>query len=118
MDSVILQNDVLKHYKDDITSAPAEGVYVYGLFLEGAGWDRRGNKLVEPPSKVLFTPMPVIHIYAANNPPSKEQSRYPCPIYKKPVRTDLTFVTEVDLRTVQSPDHWILRGVALLCDIK
>ncbi|XP_066913562.1 dynein axonemal heavy chain 5-like [Clytia hemisphaerica] len=118
LDSVILQNDVLKHYKDDITSAPTEGVYVYGLFLEGAGWDRRGNKLVEPPSKVLFTPMPVIHIYAANNPPSKEQSRYPCPIYKKPVRTDLTFVTEVDLRTVQSPDHWILRGVALLCDIK
>ena len=118
LDSVILQNDVLKMYKDDITTAPSEGVYVYGLFLEGAGWDRRGNKLVEPPPKVLFTPMPVIHIYAANNPPAKDQNRYACPIYKKPARTDLTYVTEVDLRSVQSPDHWVLRGVALLCDIK
>lgn len=110
---------MLKIYKDDVTSAPTEGVYVYGLYIEGAGWDRRGNKLIEPPAKVLFSPMPVIHIYAANNPPPKEQNKfYSCPIYKKPVRTDLTYVTAVDLRTVQMKDHWILRGVALLCDIK
>lgn len=118
LDTVILQNDVLKITKDDVTSPPSEGVYVYGLFLDGAGWDRRGCKLVEPAQKVLFTPMPVIHIYASNNVLNKDVKVYSCPIYKKPVRTDLTYIAPVDLRTTQHPDHWALRGVALLCDIK
>ena len=118
LDSVVLQNDVLKIYKDDVTTSPSEGVYVYGLFLEGAGWDKRGCKLVEPPSKVLFTPMPVIHIYASNNIGGRDTRMYACPIYKKPVRTDLTYIAPVDLRTNQNPDHWVLRGVALLCDVK
>lgn len=119
LDSVLLQNDVLKIYKDDVSQPPPEGVYVYGLYIEGAGWDKRGNKLVEATSKVLFNPMPVIHIYAANNPPQRDVNRlYSCPIYKKPSRTDLTFIAAVDLRTIQPPEHWVLRGVALLCDIK
>ena len=125
LDSVTLQNDVLKIYKDDVTQPPAEGVYVHGLFVEGAGWDRRGCKLTEPPAKVLFTPMPVIHIYASIPTPSKSAANqdaspkfYSCPIYTKPIRTDLKFVAAVDLKTNQSPDHWTLRGVALLCDIK
>ncbi|KAF9801566.1 hypothetical protein SFRURICE_015060 [Spodoptera frugiperda] len=41
-----------------------------------------------------------------------------CPVYKKPVRTDLTFITPLWLPTIKNPDHWILRGVAMLCDIK
>lgn len=103
--------------KDDITQPPAEGVYVYGLYLEGAGWDRRGSKLVESKPKVLFEPMPVIHIYAKDTAPP-DSKMYVCPIYKKPRRTDLTYIADVMLRSTQPPDHWILRGVALLCDIK
>lgn len=53
--------------KDDITQPPAEGVYVYGLYLEGAGWDRRGCKLIESKPKVLFEMMPVVRMYAVNN---------------------------------------------------
>lgn len=95
---------------------------MYGLFLDGAGWDRRGCKLIEPPAKVLFTPMPVIHIYAVNKDKEKDKEKdpkiYSCPIYKKPIRTDRTYIAPVDLRSAQHPDHWALRGVALLCDIK
>ncbi|EDV21817.1 uncharacterized protein TRIADDRAFT_59929 [Trichoplax adhaerens] len=118
LDNVTLQNDVTKHYKDDVNSAPSEGVYVYGLYLEGSGWDRRGCKLVEPPAKVLYTPLPVIHIYASNTAVQRDNRIYECPIYKKPKRTDLTYIASVDLKTNQVPEHWILRGVALLCDIK
>ena len=67
LDTVILHNDVTRYAKDDIAQPPQEGVYVYGLYLEGAGWDRRGSKLVEPKPKVLFESMPVIHIYAINS---------------------------------------------------
>ena len=47
-----------------MNSSVQEGVYVYGLSLDGAGWDRRNCRLVEPPLKVLFTQIPVVHMYA------------------------------------------------------
>ncbi|XP_058868792.1 dynein axonemal heavy chain 5 isoform X2 [Acipenser ruthenus] len=117
LDSVGLCNEVTKWMKDDITQPPSEGVYVYGLYLEGAGWDRRNCKLIDSKPKVLFEMMPVIRIYAENN-STRDVRLYSCPIYKKPVRTDLNYIAAVDLRTVQPPEHWILRGAALLCDVK
>ncbi|XP_078400904.1 dynein axonemal heavy chain 5-like [Cetorhinus maximus] len=118
LDSVVLHNDVTRSSKEDVTQPPYEGVYVYGLYLEGAGWDRRNNRLTESKPKVLFEILPVIHIFAINHHSSKETWLYSCPIYKKPVRTDLNYIAAVDLRTNRSPDHWVLRGVALLCDVK
>lgn len=95
-----------------------EGVYIYGLYLDGAGWDRKNARLIEATPKVLFTLLPVIHMYAINCAGPIDPKLYVCPIYKKPRRTDLNYITAVVLPTVLSPDHWILRGVALLCDIK
>ncbi|XP_052062310.1 dynein axonemal heavy chain 5-like isoform X2 [Mytilus californianus] len=118
LDTVIIHNDVTRNMKDDITTPPNEGVFVYGLYLEGAGWDRRGCKLIEPKPKILFESMPVIHIYAINSTGGGDSRMYQCPIYKKPRRTDLTYIATVVLKTTQNPDHWVLRGVALLCDIK
>ncbi len=94
-------------------------MYIYGLFLDGGGWDRRNSRLVEPHPKVLYVPMPVVHVFAINTKESgKDPKLYVCPVYKKPCRTDLTFVTALFLRSNQSPDHWVKRGTALLCDIK
>ncbi|CAG2246085.1 DNAH [Mytilus edulis] len=118
LDSVTLHNDVIKAFKEEITCAPPEGVYVYGLCLDGAGWDRRNCRLCESPAKVLFTPIPVVHMFAINSTAPKDPRLYQCPVYKKPNRTDLTYITFIVLKTTQSPDHWILRGVAALCDIK
>ncbi|XP_046878072.1 dynein axonemal heavy chain 8-like [Hypomesus transpacificus] len=118
LDTVTLHNEVLKQSREEITAAPAEGVFVYGLYLDGAGWDRRNSRLIESTPKVLFTPLPVIHMFAINSTAPKDPKLYICPVYKKPRRTDLTYITGVVIKTVQSPDHWILRGVALLCDIK
>jgi dynein heavy chain len=118
LDCVVLSNDVTKYMKEDLTSAPAEGVYVYGLFLDGAGWDRRNCRLIEPPPKVLFSNLPVVHVYAVNTTSAKDPRLYECPVYKKPRRTDLTYIFCLNLKTLQHPDHWILRGVALLCDTK
>ncbi|XP_076010940.1 dynein axonemal heavy chain 5 isoform X2 [Genypterus blacodes] len=117
LDRMVLCNEVTKWMKDDITQPPAEGVYVYGLYLEGASWDRRNCKIIDSKPKVLFEMMPVIRMYAENN-GVKDPRLYSCPIYKKPVRTDLNYITAVDLKTSHTPEHWILRGVALLCDVK
>ncbi|KAM5264417.1 dynein axonemal heavy chain 5 [Ctenodactylus gundi] len=117
LDNMVLCNEVTKWMKDDISAPPTEGVYVYGLYLEGAGWDKKNMKLIESKPKVLFELMPVIRIYAENN-TVRDLCLYSCPIYKKPVRTDLNYIAAVDLRTAQAPEHWVLRGVALLCDVK
>lgn len=105
-------------YFKGIVCSAVSGVYVHGLFLDGAGWDRRNCRLVEPPPKILFTPLPVAHVYAINATGTKDPRLYECPVYKKPRRTDLTYIFPLLLKTVQHPDHWILRGVALLCDTK
>lgn len=118
-----------------------QGVYVYGLYLEGAGWDRKNSRLCESQNKVVYIQMPIIHIFATNPSitteiiPTDKKSRfafrgkqndqitiapyiYMCPVYKKPMRTDLHFITMLKLASNELSEHWILRGVALLCDIK
>uniref|UniRef100_A0A4W3JT40 Dynein heavy chain 5, axonemal-like n=1 Tax=Callorhinchus milii TaxID=7868 RepID=A0A4W3JT40_CALMI len=126
LDSVILHNDVTKMMKEDVTAIPPAdigGVYIYGLFLEGSGWDRRNIRLMESAPKVLFTLLPVVHVYAicATAPldlKKQQGAPYSCPVYKKPRRTDLTYIFSLYLKTLHNPDHWTLRGVALLCDSK
>jgi len=120
LDSVQLHNEVTRFMtSDDVPVAPEEGVYVHGLYLEGAGWSKVNQKLIESKSKVLFEQMPVILIDAVQTGGKNEnKNTYSCPIYKKPSRTDLNYIAAVDLKTSVSPDNWVLRGVALLCNIK
>jgi len=116
LDNVSLTNDVLKDSTD--LKPPAEGVYITGLFIEGAGWDRKNCRLTEAKPKILTEQMPVMHLNA-NIQTTRDPRLYSCPVYKKQRRTDLNFITAVDLRTgiKDGPDYWTLRGVALLCDI-
>ncbi len=118
LDSVVLHNEITRFNKEDIVSSPTEGVYVHGLFLEGASLDRRTGKLMESKPKVLYEQMPVIHIRAVNTTAGKEPRLYECPIYRKPQRSDFNYIGSIDFQTDINPRHWTLRGVALLCDIK
>lgn len=115
---MVLQNEITRLNKEDIVTPPAEGVFVFGLFLEGASLDRRAGKLVESKPKVLYEQMPVIHIKAVNTTAGKEPRLYECPIYRKPQRSDSNYIGSIDFETDINPRHWTLRGVALLCDIK
>ena len=54
LDSVTLANDVTKHNYEDVADGPKEGVYVHGMFLDGANWDRKNCRLSEPLPKVNF----------------------------------------------------------------
>ncbi|KAJ3249557.1 Dynein heavy chain 5, axonemal [Chytriomyces hyalinus] len=115
LDGVKLATEVMKQMKEDITSAPSEGVYIHGLFIEGAGWDRKNIRLTESQPKVIYQAMPVIHVSATNSTDEPDPKLYRSPVYRRPRRTDLNYVFDVELKTVQPPDYWILRGIALLC---
>ena len=45
-----------------IRAAPREGVYIHGLYLEGARWDPNLGVLAEAKLKELHPPMPVIYV--------------------------------------------------------
>lgn len=100
--------------KEDVSAPPSEGVYIHGLFIEGAAWDRKNVRLTESAPKVIYQPMPVIHVSATNSNDDGDPRMYRCPVYKRPKRTDLNYIFDVDLKTQQPPEYWIMRGVAML----
>lgn len=46
--------------EDEFSSSPEDGVYVYGLFLEGARWDKSKQCLTEMMPRVLYDKMPFV----------------------------------------------------------
>jgi len=64
---------------------PADGVYVKGLFFEGAKWNAAKGSLVESDPKVLFTEAPVIWLKPCVHSGGSEkvvEDRYVCPVYR------------------------------------
>jgi len=108
------------------TAAPASGVYIYGLFMEGATWDRFARCVTESRPGELFSPTPVIWLEPTASSPDRDQPRqrdtYQCPLYKISTRAgtlsttghSTNFVCTFDLPSRMHSDHWIRRGVALL----
>eukprot|EP00127_Corallochytrium_limacisporum_P003645 Clim_evm33s151 gene=Clim_evmTU33s151 len=102
---------------DNVKLTSEVGVYIHGLFLDGAGWDRKNIKLIEQNPKVLFAPLPLVWVSAINSTTDYQDRRfYQCPVYTNRTRTAINYIFNVDLRTgTNSSDYWTLRGVALLC---
>ncbi|XP_028725159.1 dynein heavy chain 2, axonemal [Peromyscus leucopus] len=101
---------------------PKDGVWVRGLYLEGAGWDRKNSCLVEAEPMQLVCLMPTIHFRPAESRKKSAKGMYSCPCYYYPNRagsTDRTsFVIGIDLRSgAMTSDHWIKRGTALLMSL-
>lgn len=120
LDDVVVYAEVSDIASSDAAKAPPkEGVFVHGLFLEGARWAKSG--LTESEPKQLFAPMPLVYL-TATTVAQKMAARastavYECPLYTYPRRTGQHLVTIIDLPAgAASPEHWILRGVALLCN--
>ena len=84
-------------------AATREGVLITGVYLEGAGWDRKSNSLREPRAMELVTPMPPILFRPVEARKRTAKGVYACPVYYYPQRTGSeerpSFVLAVDLKT-------------------
>ncbi|XP_070785989.1 dynein axonemal heavy chain 2 [Enoplosus armatus] len=101
---------------------PKDGVFVRGLYLEGAGWDKKNSCLVEAEPMQMVCPIPTIHFKPVENRKKTAKSMYLCPCYYFPVRSGgagrASFVVGVELKSgAVTPDHWIKRGTALLMSL-
>lgn len=94
-----------------------DGVYVYGLFLEGCKWHGKENRLVDSDPKKLFAPLPVLQVTGKQARDKVNKNQYEAPAYKVKKRTGLNFISTFPLRTEDPPSKWIMRGVALLCSV-
>jgi len=108
----------------DLTKMPEDGVYIFGLYLEGCRWDEKTANLGESHPKVLFTKMKTIHILPKKKSEIDHGHSYMCPVYKTAERqgsltttghnTNFVVYIYLPIAKKQQPRHWIKRGVAML----
>ena len=117
LDDVVMTSAVTHPAREfeTLKDTPAEGVYVHGLFLDGAAWSKGGNKLVDAEPKELYNPLPVLHVTGVQARDKPKKDIFECPTYRVKKRTGLNFITTFALRTEDPKSKWVLRGAALLC---
>tara|TARA_B110000090_G_scaffold32607_1_gene34916 strand:- start:125 stop:607 length:483 start_codon:yes stop_codon:yes gene_type:complete len=129
----------------DVTENPKDGCYIWGLWLEGAGWSFETHALADSEPRKLYTELPIMHLDPMANREYTSSGIYRCPVYKTLLRAgmlsttghstnfvcwcELPSTTETIFRpnlvseTNQAVDladseKWILAGVALFCQLR
>jgi dynein heavy chain len=109
-----------------VTEPPSDGIFVDGLWIDGARWDSTAGCLQESLPGVMRAPLPVVHFKPVQSyePPAEQ---YQCPLYKTSERAgalsttgqSTNFVLYVSLPVARGTgtDFWVLQGVALLCQL-
>ena len=127
LDDVVYHTEVTNfEQQGQVRSPPPEGIYIYGLFLDGGAWSKHEGHLVESEPKKLFVPLPVLFVTGNAKIPEEKARRdmfgvqgpYEAPVYKYASRTDRYFIFYANLKCTAEkyPNYWALRGVALLCN--
>ena len=60
IDSLKFRTHVLEKDKDDLMDYAEIGTYIYGLFMEGAKWDKVKKEVAESDPSILYFAMPAI----------------------------------------------------------
>ncbi|XP_050466815.1 dynein axonemal heavy chain 3 isoform X2 [Cataglyphis hispanica] len=138
--TAVLQNYARKHkipidqldfefeitpYESSVDTAPSYGVYIIGLFLEGARWNRETRLLDESKPKIMFDVLPIIWLKPGIKSEFDIKDVYHCPVYKTSARRGVlattghssNFILYILIPTDIDETHWIIRGVAALCQL-
>uniref|UniRef100_A0A671XQT1 Dynein axonemal heavy chain 2 n=1 Tax=Sparus aurata TaxID=8175 RepID=A0A671XQT1_SPAAU len=92
-----------------------DGVYIRGLYLEGAGWDKKNSCLVEAEPMQMVCPMPTIHFKPVEK---RKKSHYSNHLSRSGGAGRSSFVVCVELKSgAVTPDHWVKRGTALVMSL-
>lgn len=108
-----------------MTQTPVDGVFIYGLFFEGCGWEPKEKRLTENRGREVVTPAPIIWIVPGRKAKEEKKLDFHCPVYKTMERKGVllttghstNFIMYVDFYSDVDPKNWIKRGVALICQL-
>jgi dynein heavy chain len=126
IDKVDFDYQVLDGDESSFTTKPEDGVYCFGMHLDGAAWSPAERSLCESEPKVLYCPAPGVHMMPAQVKDFKKYTHYSCPLYKTADRRGIlsttghstNFVMDIRMPCSQGNDHWIRRGACLLLSLK
>jgi dynein heavy chain len=110
----------------DIKEKPKHGVYVYGMFLEGARWNYEKHSLDDSLPKELYTDAPMILFKPVERRVAPSDGVYYCPLYKVLSRAgtlsttghSTNYVLFVELPSDRDQSVWIKAGVAMFLALK
>ncbi|XP_073386521.1 uncharacterized protein [Physcomitrium patens] len=124
IDTVCFEFNTLKQV-GDYSERPEDGCYIYGMFMHGARWDDDESSVMESYEKILFSDAPMLWLLPTTMAKKRRQRCYMCPLYRTSERRGVlattghssNFVFNVELPTIEDPDHWVRRGVAMLLSL-
>jgi len=110
---------------EDPAEEPENGVYVYGVFLEGARYSKETAQIAESEPKVLNSVLPMMWLCPTKLDDFVETPHYKCPLYKTGERKgtlsttghSTNFVMYLQVPSDQPEAHWVKRGVAGLTQL-
>lgn len=105
---------------EDVKEKPEDGIYVYGLYLEGTKWNYEKHDIDQPIPKELYSELPIVWLKPKEDRVTPEQGIYQCPMYRVTSRTgtlkttghSTNFVMFIELPTDEGSDVWIRAGAA------
>lgn len=103
---------------------PQDGVVVYGLYFDGARWDKKGKTVEDSRPGQIFASVPCIHFMPVKD-YKPSGAEYSAPVYKTSTRAgtlsttgmSTNFIIAVDMPSKVDPSTWILMGAALLTQL-
>jgi dynein heavy chain len=128
IDTLDFRTEVTKMTKEDVSGGPAQGVYIYGAYMEGARFDVNLGHVVESNFGETHVYMPVIWLDPITKDANfgKTPGMYNIPFYKVSSRAgtlsttghSTNFIRLLEVPTGDQPvAHWIRRSVALLTQL-
>eukprot|EP00304_Pavlova_gyrans_P012708 CAMPEP_0206041750 /NCGR_PEP_ID=MMETSP1466-20131121/6142_1 /ASSEMBLY_ACC=CAM_ASM_001126 /TAXON_ID=44452 /ORGANISM="Pavlova gyrans, Strain CCMP608" /LENGTH=4121 /DNA_ID=CAMNT_0053416453 /DNA_START=38 /DNA_END=12403 /DNA_ORIENTATION=- len=126
IDQLLFRTAVMKSMGlADTPSPPENGVYIHGMFMEGARWNKEDDCIDESHPGELFAPVPVVWLQPAMLDDPKPVSTYECPFYKTNIRAgtlsttghSTNHVCNFDIPTKADAGHWVRRGAALISQL-
>ncbi|KAJ3222668.1 Dynein heavy chain 3, axonemal [Clydaea vesicula] len=125
IDLLSMQYQVME--SEEFFQGPEDGVYIRGMYMEGARWDKASNALGESLVKQLTEAAPIIHVKPRSPTDAKLEVGegkviYDCPVYKTQMRRgtlsttghSTNYVMNIELLSDKPAKHWINRGVAIV----
>ena len=101
IDTLQMRFDVVKEAHTEITEGPDDGVYCYGLYMEGARWDHDEQFMRVSRPGEMYGELPVIH-FTPEVGHKCAPGFYECPVYKTSERKGVLSTTGMSTNYVIS----------------